>query len=1124
MVVIFVSQCQKKALKRTRRILDAFAQRIGERTWQTIITEQGLDTVKKLLRQSATKSTAISCHRLRRQKLELMWTVGNKKEFTEEGVIAVNRTKCAQLPDDHQHHWQSLNALAIVSHLAALLHDIGKSTDGFQEKLQQKTTAADPYRHEWISLKLWIWLCQKCTTDAEVFQRLQNIESFLKEQLSEAPLWCIAPNELDRGAVDSLPPICQWIAWLIVTHHRLPPLEKYFFDAKTKARKLKIDHSDFKLSLPNYYKKHLNALDKWVKNQSKLSAAEKKKFYQTHEIKFYQTHELVLCSPIWQKEIKRYVQKAECDPFLQTLSAQNQVIADPFLLMLSRMIVMVADHHYSSEEISENGRDWGKQLAANTHPKHHEKINQYLDEHLIGVAKSAAEFCRQLPLLHHDLPHLKDHDFLVKDTAETAFIWQNNAFKMAEQCSKESETNGFFGINMASTGSGKTIANARIMYALSAREKGARITIALGLRVLTLQTGLSFRRNLDLNDQELAVLVGGSAQKQLFEYTSQTTAEKENLNHKTPNGSESAESWFNEYIDADDSILDELPNSIIKERSAQQLLGAPIVVCTIDHLTPASETPRGGKYIAPLLRLLSSDLILDEPDDFDQNDLPALSRLVHLAGLLGTRVLLSSATLPPDMVFGLFTAYHAGRKIYNAQFGYPQPEIQCAWFDEQHIQTNACADLAAFSEKHQQFIKKRCAFLNEQPPRRKGEIVAINAQYDREEPQDFYQQIARQLLLLSQKYHQRHHVNVERHQISIGLIRMANIQPLMAIAQAMHQIDSLENAEDCVFHLCCYHSQQVLALRNRLETRLDALLTRHNATPETFAKNPDIAAALKKFPQKTHHIFIVLATAVAEVGRDHDYDWALVEPSSMRSIIQLAGRVWRHRPSLIADEANIGIWQNNIRALIDANEDAKKIAFTCPGFESKDYHLETHDMNELIDKAVLNKIDAVRRIHKAEELDPENSLPDLEHRVMKDLMNCDKPNVVNAYFRNEQTANRSHVHLSVLTPFRDGRAQDIYIVKPDGDDFDIYMQKSVELYGFQNDNTNNYTITPQRIETPENAVVTVWLESRLETVLKEIQEKVCPDSDWHEVVQRFATATLASEPHYFDERFGFWKK
>ncbi|MDP2152906.1 MAG: hypothetical protein Q8J66_04525 [Methylotenera sp.] len=60
MMVTFVSQCQKKALNRTRRVLDAFANRIGDNTWQTVITEDGLTAVKKLLRKTATKNTAVS--------------------------------------------------------------------------------------------------------------------------------------------------------------------------------------------------------------------------------------------------------------------------------------------------------------------------------------------------------------------------------------------------------------------------------------------------------------------------------------------------------------------------------------------------------------------------------------------------------------------------------------------------------------------------------------------------------------------------------------------------------------------------------------------------------------------------------------------------------------------------------------------------------------------------------------------------------------------------------------------------------------------------------------------------------------------------------------------------------
>lgn len=62
MMVTFISQCEKNALKKTRRVLDAFANRIGDNTWQTVITEAGLNTVKKMLRQTASKSTAVSCH------------------------------------------------------------------------------------------------------------------------------------------------------------------------------------------------------------------------------------------------------------------------------------------------------------------------------------------------------------------------------------------------------------------------------------------------------------------------------------------------------------------------------------------------------------------------------------------------------------------------------------------------------------------------------------------------------------------------------------------------------------------------------------------------------------------------------------------------------------------------------------------------------------------------------------------------------------------------------------------------------------------------------------------------------------------------------------------------------
>lgn len=90
-MVTFISQCEKKALKRTRRVLDSFANRIGDSTWQTIITQEGLNAVAKLLRKTASKSTAVSCHWIRsRSRSDFLWVVGNKDAFDESGVVAVN--------------------------------------------------------------------------------------------------------------------------------------------------------------------------------------------------------------------------------------------------------------------------------------------------------------------------------------------------------------------------------------------------------------------------------------------------------------------------------------------------------------------------------------------------------------------------------------------------------------------------------------------------------------------------------------------------------------------------------------------------------------------------------------------------------------------------------------------------------------------------------------------------------------------------------------------------------------------------------------------------------------------------------------------------------------------------
>src|SRR5690606_15917220 len=138
------------------------------------------------------------------------------------------------------------------------------------------------------------------------------------------------------------------------------------------------------------------------------------------------------------------------------------------------------------------------------------------------------------------------------------------------------EEQGAFIINMASTGCGKTLANARILYNLADPAKGMRAVFALGLRTLTLQTGRSYRDDLHLGDDELAIRVGGSASRQLFEYY-ETKAEF--------TGSASIQ----ELIEEDGHVLYEgqcadhpLLSKAMADTKIRSLLSAPMLVCTID--------------------------------------------------------------------------------------------------------------------------------------------------------------------------------------------------------------------------------------------------------------------------------------------------------------------------------------------------------------------------------------------------------------------------------------------------------------------------------------------------------------------------------------------------------------
>lgn len=965
MNILLISQCDKRALTETRRILDQFAERRGDRTWQTPITRAGLDTLRRLLKKTARKNTAVACHWIRGlDHSELLWTVGNASSFNAQGAVPTNTTRRNILRNHDENDWHTGQDIALLTALAALLHDLGKACAAFQARLRTVVMEKNQYRHEWVSLRLFeafvgndddaAWLARlaspSAADDATWLGRLQC--DGLKHPAPPSPFVGLAHA-----------PLAQALGWLVLTHHRLPVMPSVE-DGKPQWLGAKVP--GFSTALLH---KVLSRIDAgW----NEFPGADDQKSIAPY---WDFPHGLPVTTDLWRKQAARLARRL-LD--VRAKPGKGDWLGNPYVMHVSRLCLMLADHHYSSL----SGKDAGRVTVPKGYPLYANtdggpgQFNQTLDEHLLGVAAHSSEVTHALPRFDQHLPRLARHKGLRKRAQDERFRWQDKAADTATAMRERSTHEGAFIVNMASTGCGKTLANARIMYGLADPEQGMRCAFAMGLRTLTLQTGRAFRDLLNLGDDDLAIRVGGSASRALFEHYEREAE---------ATGSASLQAL----IDEDSHVVFEgnydahpLLRRVMHDPQVRALLAAPVLVCTIDHLTPATESQRGGRQIAPMLRLMSGDLVLDEPDDFDIADLPALTRLVHWSGLLGARVLLSSATLPPALVLGLFEAYRNGRTHYQRNRGalsaaQRPPNICCAWFDEFHQSQVDCGDRAVFDTAHQAFVGRRSSALAKETVRRRSELLPLDLRgLPTNQVPARFAELARDAAL---QLHARHHSTDPKtgKRVSFGLVRMANIQPLYEVALALYTLGAPSGTR---IHLCTYHSQFPLLIRSAIEQQLDTALDRRRS--EAVFSLPDIRQRLDT-QGEADHLFIVLGSPVTEVGRDHDYDWAVVEPSSMRSLIQLAGRIRRHRGGA-CESPNLLVFSTNLSHFKHPGQPA----FCKPGFENIDFFLETHDLNILLRLEEREAIDARPRIVSVVPalFKPGVRLADLEHARMQQTM------------------------------------------------------------------------------------------------------------------------------------------
>lgn len=601
--------------------------------------------------------------------------------------------------------------------------------------------------------------------------------------------------------------------------------------------------------------------------------------------------------------------------------------------LLSRAALILADHLVSSQNHCGKKAHLSAVAYANTvkDKNGNPQMNQDLSWHLLNVSKTAGWIAEQMAFYHP--PELSAGGIAAIDQVATGqFEWQESAASVLRGLANEGEPSLVY--NVAGTGSGKTRMNARAIVALRGG-RHIRFATVLNLRTLTLQTGDAYLEQIGIGSDELATVIGDKTTKILHQ------ASKSESQMEDTDGN-AAEDEF-EVTGECDPLPDWIEGFLHKSPNMRPVIGAPVLVATADYLVNAGEPHKQGHHALALLRLMTSDLIIDEADGYDPGPLAAMLRLVHLSAFFGRHVVVSSATLSYPVAEAIYRAFEHGIAMRTALHKAKVQGRYAIIHDEVPPRTGTITTLQPFIADYTAAIGEVAAVLNNKPVIRWPTLVDI--------PTLSINGWHHAISNAAEELHQNNHFVDDKSgkRISVGLVRIANIKG--AIPVARHLAASLPNAR-----VCCYHSQLFTLHRYNIEKRLDFLLNRKGDYPNARMLND---AAIRKIIDEHEGpdlMLIVVATPVEEIGRDHDFDYAVVEPSSASSLVQVAGRVQRHR-RYSAVAPNVGILRFNRNAILGVSP-----CFSRPGLEKQDSgSYGTVDMADLLDWPTLRSLDAAIR-------------------------------------------------------------------------------------------------------------------------------------------------------------------
>lgn len=813
-----------------------------------------------------------------------------------------------------------------IAKAAALFHDIGKASLFWQKNvLFRKGDYVPVVRHEFMSTVLFVEYCSHHGLDFDALEPQSDIFKLLIAQGQEAERFTKDAGRqtllmLNKVRKPGFSPLAQAIAYCIVTHHRLPVPDYAKYASKT------LDPVKFfDKALPgNFLRSPLDEITLACIDDTAIRPNSPN------------------CYDFCPKSFPCYTEDWKSAWRALDLHDDTTEI-DALTLYLARALMISADHYVSKlDHLERDARckqKRGQALYANTKAG---SKGQGLLSHLLAVSAAVDDVARYLTddEKTQSLRTITSAPLPASDNER--FAWQDRAADKAQHMRSDT---GAFCVCVASTGTGKTIGTYKVMQALC---RDLRLTYAVGLRSLTRQTQKAYCAAIGLPADDVALIIG----KQEHDTPEEAAALQEER------GSDSADPSYSVSSD---------------------LICSPAVTCTIDQLMPAVEAVKGGSHIEPFLRIATSDLILDEIDDYGLTDMPAICRLVFLIGRLGRRLTVSSATLSPDIIHGLQSVYFAGQ----AASGYHTTPFMI--YDENDcVCGEHTSGQSTFLDTYDAFITRKLTTLHK---RFSGEIVPVPDVFEADK--DPAHILATTVLTTCSLHHSRHCHTYREVGVSLGLVRITNVKMLFSVIVQLFQTPSVAQhaGRPIKFHILPYHAAMTRAQREATERALDEAMNR-----KTAPLSPALRALVDKeiaSDPSFDHAFVAFASPVCETGRDIDADYAITEPSSMKSLIQLAGRVRRHRPSENPEDVCLSILSYPARFLTNVrNKMEERAAYIYPGFErnptddDKGRLLRSRNAHDALRACEYQGITSAPRIQKARDFDPETYLGDLEHAAL----------------------------------------------------------------------------------------------------------------------------------------------